>query len=646
MKKGIIIISLISVFLWATGQNVSREEAAKVAARYMQVANAGQCEVEYVYPIDSSGIVCMYKVSFMDNSWCFVSSDKRVSPILAVGLSEEFFEDTPEAFVPLQNSYITQIFNIKLSRANNGVAEHADWSFFLDSTRAIPNSYLTSYARLDNTGRGRLQWKQSSNNDGGCSPSYNMFCPAGLIDCTCDRTPLGCGAVALGMTMWYWQWPQNFPWDTMPAIMTANTSNAEATTVSEFLYHCGMRCYTTYMCAGSSTIGPNIVSALHSFGYSTAKLYDKKDWYPTSWVGLLKSEIDNNRPVIYYGQSTDIEFWTGHFFVLDGYRYAGSVIEFHVNFGHGNSTDVWLRIDDLHEGGSDYTHANAAIIGISPTYNDENILQLPYSIIESNRWRTEFASSTISIPEPNGQLVVEERGQLYLEAGEEINLLHGFEAKEGSDVKAYINDGFDIECTSLPPFVQTGNDFTICTKNADSWEFTVKRSSTKVYQWADNVYGDCTVIWEDVSIPEGDYTGRIVLKNSYGRRLELSVSFNVTRSEEITIILDSVNTENDEITNIDMQSPANTSNSYKIPQIIIHDLYPNPTSGELTMNVDGEVQSVVILNAMGQPVGGWSLLDKSDGSITLDVSPLATGTYLLNVTTTDGNTQVGRFIRR
>ncbi len=77
-----------------------------------------------------------------------------------------------------------------------------------------------------------------------------------------------------------------------------------------------------------------------------------------------------------------------------------------------------------------------------------------------------------------------------------------------------------------------------------------------------------------------------------------------------------------------------------------HDLFPNPTDGELTMNVEGTVESIVVYNLQGQPVGGWHMLAVSDGSVTIDVRPLRSGTYLLCVRTTDGKVTTGRFVRK
>ena len=67
-------------------------------------------------------------------------------------------------------------------------------------------------------------------------------------------------------------------------------------------------------------------------------------------------------------------------------------------------------------------------------------------------------------------------------------------------------------------------------------------------------------------------------------------------------------------------------------------IYPNPTDGELSIGVDGEVQAIVIYNAMGHPIGGWKLRAISTDRITLDLSPLPTGTYIIRIQTNNGTT--------
>ena len=66
------------------------------------------------------------------------------------------------------------------------------------------------------------------------------------------------------------------------------------------------------------------------------------------------------------------------------------------------------------------------------------------------------------------------------------------------------------------------------------------------------------------------------------------------------------------------------------------ELHPNPASGEVIVTVDGELQSIVIYNAQGQPVGGWKIHSLAENSATLDVSALSAGPYLVRIATPAG----------
>ena len=78
---------------------------------------------------------------------------------------------------------------------------------------------------------------------------------------------------------------------------------------------------------------------------------------------------------------------------------------------------------------------------------------------------------------------------------------------------------------------------------------------------------------------------------------------------------------------------------------IITDLFPNPTDGPLTMATDGMAEAVFIHDFVGRPVGGWHLDALTESFVTLDVSALRPGAYLLTVTTSTG-TRTARFVRR
>ena len=75
------------------------------------------------------------------------------------------------------------------------------------------------------------------------------------------------------------------------------------------------------------------------------------------------------------------------------------------------------------------------------------------------------------------------------------------------------------------------------------------------------------------------------------------------------------------------------------------EIYPNPTTGELTVGTDGEAETIVIYNAMGSPVGGWNITVLNGRQLTLDVSPLPRGTYIIAVRT-PGGTSAERFVKQ
>ena len=75
-------------------------------------------------------------------------------------------------------------------------------------------------------------------------------------------------------------------------------------------------------------------------------------------------------------------------------------------------------------------------------------------------------------------------------------------------------------------------------------------------------------------------------------------------------------------------------NNLSVPEGLINAiLYPNPTSGKLTI-VAEEIVSVSIYDLVGQCL---MQVVASDGQAVLDMSPLQNGIYLIKVNTTNGS---------
>ena len=129
--------------------------------------------------------------------------------------------------------------------------------------------------------------------------------------------------------------------------------------------------------------------------------------------------------------------------------------------------------------------------------------------------------------------------------------------------------------------------------------------------------------------------------------VHLRDGFTVERGADFTARIvpcpncDNRETESPETTETPINAaPPETAPGHPLPatdyQLTTTDLYPNPTDGEVTVGVDGEVQSIIIYNMMGRPVGGWNIRSLASDQIVLDVSPLPAGTYILHVQTPMG----------
>ena len=670
MKK--IVISLL-VFVsmchhFANAQVVTREVAAVVATQYLTRVRETSYEVESIWGNYSSNKPLVYYVNFLNGSWCIVSGDMRFEPILAFGFSELDYDDIPDAFAMLIDEYKSQINGIITDETRDSITPNPVWELYLHNTKSYSH-YQQGDTLLDK-GRPdtmRLAWNQSANNDNsGCNPSYNKEFPEASSynplcvlyapdECYCDHKPTGCAPVAMGQIMWYWQWPREssyrkYHWEHMPPRIMNYTDSWEAKNISRLLRDIGDETLTVYCCNGSGTLGLMVERAFRrEFGYTTVKQILPFDWrYGSVWNDLIKSEIDNARPVLFYGD--DGLFTNGHYFILDGYHDGDGQILYHVNWGHGGKYQCYCKLNRMKENMNGNTHYynmnNSAFVGISPTYTDEVIDSLTYSWVPAYRQRKEYAFRRIRVPKQDRELIIENHAQLEFEAGSEIILKPGFYARSGSEVSIHINpdwiDGMDVSLSSYPSCVNIGEEYKITTKKADSWEFSVEKRTTEdttiIFQSAGIIRTDVTPIWNvSDEFSDGLYYGKIALKNSFGRRVDTEVVISILQGGE------SVCNVNYNKTYETIDTIVYGTNSCEASSAV---LYPNPTNGELTVTTGDEVESIVIYTLDGRLVGGWQMLSLNDEKATLYVSDLADGTYILTVRFADGTVKATKFIKK
>ncbi len=126
------------------------------------------------------------------------------------------------------------------------------------------------------------------------------------------------------------------------------------------MYHCGVSVNMMYAPDGSGAFSDDVPIAINTyFSYSDqAKHISKAGHTYDEWIALLKSNIDQQIPLYYSGQSSE----GGHAFVCDGYDNDDL---FHFNWGWGGSANGYFLIDGEH---FDYSGSQAIVYDFIPNY--------------------------------------------------------------------------------------------------------------------------------------------------------------------------------------------------------------------------------------------------------------------------------------
>lgn len=202
---------------------------------------------------------------------------------------------------------------------------------------------------------------------------------------TPQHYPTGCAATAMAIVMRYHQWPDvgsgskthiwkdsvmtanfgstHYDWANMP-VSYESYNDAQANAVAVLMRHLGVSVEMYYDAESSGarqTLVPVALQQYFRYG-ATARLLTASDYDAATWDGMMRKEIDSNRPVIYTGES--IQGRGAHGFVLDGYRDN----LFHFNFGWNGSGNGFFAISAITSTDRNFEFANKqqAVIGITP----------------------------------------------------------------------------------------------------------------------------------------------------------------------------------------------------------------------------------------------------------------------------------------
>ena len=461
MKHCIYILLCILVIVECNAQSVSKEIAQIVALNYWRSNDSIPSKVSNVNSITDTKVISPHKkaplyVVQMTDGWVLVSSEMAVTPILASSSSGIFpdFEDMPEGMQWLISHY-EDANQYARDSLQNKYAMNKEWRQWLNGTYSLenqnrlnplPSSYVLE--RMDS-----VKWNQSLNNDASCLKSYNAQCPTWYTT-SCGHTYVGCTAVAMGMIMWYWQWPysaiiprklQNttsvssysdipyfatYDWSHMPSEIHNNTNDYDANLIAYFLRDCGYAASMNYQESGSGASLSNAKKALTDvFHYDPILLKSQRKNYSTDiWIYLLKQEICMGCPILYAGYEDNDG--PGHAFVVSGYNANN---KFKVNWGWGGLYNGYYTLD-MAVSGYQFDTDQEILVGIKPyspeclTYNFIGRDDVSENMFEIHKAGILVTDST------HGEIRIHSNQQGCMYASETIVIYHPFVIEKGATV--------------------------------------------------------------------------------------------------------------------------------------------------------------------------------------------------------------------
>lgn len=386
MKQLMLLSGFIFLFASAFATHVD-ENTAKTAGQNFLTGSTGSSllqratDLQLVYqslsnPAGSTAIsqqnVLFYVFNADPNGFVIVAGDDAVTPILGYS-SESLFDpgNIPANVKKWLEDYKNQIRYIIDNQFFATKEIELEWNQLLNGSSVSSLKSTVGVNPLVQT-----KWNQA--------PYYNALCPGNSVT--------GCVATAMAQIMKFWNFPEmgtgfhsynhsnygtisanfastTYEWSSMPN-QVSGSNNA----VAMLMFHCGVGVDMDY---SPSSSGAYVISAQSPvencaefaletyFGYKTSlQGVQRANYNETSWVNLLKGELDAGRPILYAGFGSG----GGHAFVCDGYDNSGY---FHFNWGWGGTYDGYFSINALNPDGTGigggtggFNSGHQAVVGI------------------------------------------------------------------------------------------------------------------------------------------------------------------------------------------------------------------------------------------------------------------------------------------
>ena len=374
MRK-LFLLSFLLIFVIAEGRKIPEREAAAVASEFFNSsptkqlpAKTGVRRAKKRLAADADARQPFYVFNAGDkNGFVIISGDDRAQRILGYSDSGSFdYDNLPPQLDDILNRYADQI-----AAMPDDAPAHPSWKTSVRSGESGQDVVLET-----------AQWGQLA--------PYNSQCPViGGV-----QAPTGCVATAMAIIMKYHNWPEcgrkkatsyywngnesetlsaDFStfrpkWDKMlPAYKQGSYTDDNARAVAELMLMAGISANMQYSPAESGAGALGIITSLRRYFNYTSKMDELKikQLSYTDWEARIRTEIDNNCPVFYYGEGTG-----NHAFVIDGYDNSGC---FHVNWGWDGQANGFYTIYALKPDDYNFTRRQGMAVGIRPATDEDAI---------------------------------------------------------------------------------------------------------------------------------------------------------------------------------------------------------------------------------------------------------------------------------
>ena len=404
---GFLFVSLVPEI---KAERIERAEAENLAVSFMNERfqsfrqnAAADLSISEVIIRDFDDIAVYYAINFRNGGYVIISADDALKPVIGYAYEGAYsLDDRPccfDHFMHVRAEEAAQIIKDNLP-ATPEIAE--EWHALRNPVNTnIQPEMLTSVQPLVMS-----PWNQNY--------PYNALCPADPAG-PGGHVYAGCVATAMAMVMYYYRYPEHgigekthyssygplyvnfgetyYNWDAMLNEVTTSSGNS-IPAVAELQYHCGVAVNMSYSPNGSGAQGQTVPGAVYNyFGYnSTVNFTQRQSYNYTTWVTILKGQLDSGWPMYYQGFDPD----GGHAWVCDGYEPQGSDTYFHMNWGWGGFGNGFFHLNNMNSGNGNFNSGHGIVRNFYPPSSS-----YPYycsgepHVITSNRGTLEDGSGPI-----------------------------------------------------------------------------------------------------------------------------------------------------------------------------------------------------------------------------------------------------------